>query len=105
MLNAPTPEKTRICPNCSDPDLGVKDKFCSSCGSAVPMVEEQEEEETSVQESPQKETDQVVEDEEKEEVVRIQNKDGNIEKCVRVIRIISKNMGRVMGEGGENINE
>jgi len=109
MLNAPTPEKTRVCPNCSDPELGLKDKFCSSCGTAVSMVvvEEQVEEEASVQDSQPEETEQVAEDEEKEEeeVVRVQSKEGSIEKVVRVIRIVRQNIGRVIGVGGENINE
>jgi len=184
MLNAPTPEKTRVCPNCSDPELGLKDKFCSSCGTAVPLLVleeevEEEEEEASVQDSQQEETEYVAEEEEQpapsepsspqpapsrasspnprqcsaclrkflkhrdavnhlrgslsckesggtvcfikrpkvrkraaeldkeeeEEVVKVQGKDGSIEKVVRVIRIVRQNIGRVIGVGGENINE
>jgi len=182
MLNAPTPEKTRVCPNCSDPELGLKDKFCSSCGTAVPLMLSEEElvedEETSIQDSQQEETENVAEEDEQpapsepsspqpaqsstssrtprqcsaclrmflkhrdavnhlrgslsckesggtvcfikkpkvlkrkgavldkeEEVVKVQSKDGSIEKVVRVIRIVRDNIGRVMGVGGESINE
>jgi len=105
MLNTPTPEKTITCPKCSNPELGVKDKFCSSCGSAVPVVEEQVEEE-SVDDSQEEETEQVVEnEEEEEEVVKDQSNEGDIEKVVRVIRIIRQSIGRIIGTGGQNINE
>jgi len=104
MLNAPTPEKNkkRICPFCSDPELGINDKFCSSCGSAVSSVNEE-----SVKETPPDEEEEStkVRKEVEEEAVVVESQGNTIEKVVRVIRILRENMGRVIGTGGARIDE